>query len=113
MSEDSKNGSSDKKSGAGSAIAKAGNAADKLAGWALIAPGEVAGLAGKMSRGTMAWIAIGLGAIVLLSVNIVSSNVFRTASADLTESGLYSISKSTRRVLSNVSEPIDVRIYFP
>ena len=112
MTDGSKNGSSHKTSGASGAISKASNAADKLAGWALIAPGEVGGLAGKMSRGAMAWIAIALGAIVLLSVNIVSSNVFRTASADLTESGLYSISKSTRRVLGNVSEPIDVRIYF-
>ena len=61
----------------------------------------------------MTWIAIALGAVIMLSANIVSNNIFRTASADLTESGLYSISRSTREVLTTgISEPIDVRVYF-
>lgn len=112
MSDPSKNDADQSKAGGASTMSKVSGAADRLTGWALIAPGEIGGLVGKMGRGTMAWVAIVLGAIILLSVNIVSTNLFRTASADLTESGLYSISKSTRRVLGNISEPIDVRIYF-
>ncbi|MGI9421660.1 MAG: GldG family protein [Hyphomicrobiaceae bacterium] len=97
---------------AGDALKKVGAAGDKLTGWALLAPGEVNRVTGTMSRSTMAWLAVALGAIVLLSVNVISANLFRTANADLTESGLYSLSDSTSRVLSNISEPIDVRIYF-
>ena len=95
-----------------SALQKAGAAGDKLTGWALLAPGEMNRAIGGLGRTTMVWIAVVLGALVLLSVNVISSNVFRTASADLTDAGLYSISKSTRRVLGNISEPIDVRIYY-
>ncbi|MGI9522707.1 MAG: GldG family protein [Hyphomicrobiaceae bacterium] len=108
----SKGAASVASSAATGAASKAKAALDTAAGWALLAPGEINNTVGKMNRRTMAWIAVGLGAIILLSVNIVSSNFFRSATADLTESGLYSISKSTRRVLGNISEPIDVRIYF-
>ncbi len=93
-------------------LQKARAAGDKLAGWALLAPGEAGRMIAGMNRTTMAWIAIALAAIVLLSVNIIASNVFRTANADLTESGLYSISKNTHQVLSDISEPIDMRVYF-
>ena len=119
MMSESKNGNADKPSAAStakakeqSALQKAGAAGDKLTGWALLAPGEMNRMVGGFSRTTMLWIAVALGALVLLSVNVISSKVFRTASADLTDAGLYSISKSTRRVLGNISEPIDVRIYY-
>ncbi len=94
------------------AIAKAKAAADTLTGWALLAPGEAGRALSAMSGATRAWIAIALGAVVLLSINVISSNIFRTASTDLTAGGLYSISDSTRKVLSTIGEPIDVRVYF-
>jgi len=97
---------------AGNVMQKAKTAGDRLTGWALLAPGEAGRLVSGMNRSTKVWIAIALGAVILLSANVIVSNVFRTANADLTASGLYSISKSTRRVLSNISEPIDVRVYF-
>ncbi len=90
--------------------AKAGG--DKLAGWALLAPGEVAHAANRMSSRTLAWIGIALAAVVLLSANIIASSVFKNATTDLTESGLYTISDSTKRVLSKIKEPIDVKVYF-
>src|SRR6056297_3122788 len=85
---------------------------DAVAGWTLLAPGEIAGAASRMSGRTMAWAAIALGAVILLSVNIIASSVFKNATTDLTESGLYTISDGTKRVLSTVNEPIDVKVYF-
>lgn len=102
----------DRKAGSGQALQKAKDIGDKLAGWALLAPGEASRAVSGMSRGTMAWLAIAFGAILLLSGNIIASNILRTANADLTETGLYSISKNTRGVLSSIAEPIDVRVYF-
>ncbi|MEM9357345.1 MAG: Gldg family protein [Pseudomonadota bacterium] len=98
--------------GSGSAMNKVGAAADRLTGWALLAPGEISRMVAGMSKGTMAWVGIGLAAVILVSVNVVSTNLFRAANADLTASGLYSLSDSTSRVMGKIGEPIDVRIYF-
>lgn len=98
---------------AGSGItAKLKSGGDQLAGWALLAPGEVAQAASRMKPSTLAWIGIALAAVVLLSVNIIASALFKNATADLTESGLYTISDSTKSVLSKIDEPIDVKVYF-
>ncbi|MEM6497832.1 MAG: GldG family protein, partial [Pseudomonadota bacterium] len=98
--------------GSGGAMNKVGAAADRLTGWALLAPGEISRMVAGMSKGTMAWVGIGLAAVILVSVNVVSTNLFRAANADLTASGLYSLSDSTSRVMGKIGEPIDVRIYF-
>lgn len=90
--------------------AKAGG--DKLAGWTLLAPGEIAQAANRMSSGTLTWIGIGLAALILLSANVIASSVFKNATTDLTASGLYTISDGTTRVLGKIKEPIDVKIYF-
>ncbi len=90
--------------------AKAGG--DKLAGWALLAPGEVVQAASRMSGRTLAWIGIALAGVILLSANIISSAIFKNATTDLTASGLYTISDGTERVLAKIEEPIDVKVYF-
>ncbi len=95
-----------------SAMAKVQGVADKAAGWVLLAPGEAAQASSRMSRRSLAWWGIAFGAVILLSVNVMSSSLFRNATADLTDQGLYTISDSTRRVLSKIEEPIDVRVYF-
>jgi ABC-type uncharacterized transport system involved in gliding motility auxiliary subunit len=98
---------------AGSKIAaKLKSGGDQLAGWALLAPGEAAQAASRMRPSTMAWIGIVLAGFILLSVNIISSSVFKGATTDLTKSGLYTISDGTKRVLSNIKEPISVKVYF-
>ena len=91
---------------------KAKSAGDMVTGWALLAPGEAARASGRMSKGTLAWWGIALGAVILLSLNVISSSIFKNAATDLTDTGLYTISDSTRRVLSKIEEPIDVKIYF-
>ena len=99
------------KAGSGfAAKAKAGG--DKIAGWALLAPGEISQAAGRARPSTLAWIGIVLAAVILLSVNIIASSVFKGASADLTASSLYSISDSTKRVLTKIKEPINMKVYF-
>lgn len=85
---------------------------DRIAGWTLLAPGEIAQAAGRMSGRSLAWIGIALAAVILLSVNIISAAVFKNATADLTASGLYTISDGTKRVLGKIEEPIDVKVYF-
>lgn len=96
----------------GKALAKAAEYRDKTAGYMLLAPGEANRFIGNLSGRTLAWLAIGLGAILLLSVNIIASSLFKGASADLTDKGLYTISQSTKRVLGKLEEPIDVRVYY-
>jgi gliding motility-associatede transport system auxiliary component len=92
--------------------AKLKSGGDQLAGWALLAPGEVAQAASRMRPATMTWIGIVLAGLILLSVNIISASVFKNATTDLTASGLYTISDGTKRVLSNIKEPVSVKIYF-
>jgi len=98
---------------AGSGItAKIKSGGDKLAGWALLAPGEIGQAANRLRSGTLVWIAIAFAAVILLSVNVISSSIFKNTSADLTQSGLYTISDGTKRVLSKIKEPIDMKVYF-
>jgi ABC-type uncharacterized transport system involved in gliding motility auxiliary subunit len=85
---------------------------DKIGGYILLAPGEVASAPGRMSPRALAWGGIALAGLILLSANIIASSVFKNAATDLTEAGLYSISNGTKRVLSKISEPIDVKVYF-
>lgn len=95
-----------------SIVTKVKAGGDKLSGWMLLAPGEVVDAARRMSTRTRAWIGIALAAVILLSANIISTAVFKGATTDLTASGLYTISDSTKRVLSKIDEPIDVKVYF-
>lgn len=102
---------SNKKAGS-SLMEKAKSGGDKLAGWALLAPGEAAGAASRMSGRTLTWIGIALAGVILLSANIIASSVFKNATTDLTASGLYTISDGTTRVLGKIKEPIEVKVYF-
>jgi ABC-type uncharacterized transport system involved in gliding motility auxiliary subunit len=68
--------------------------------------------AGLFSRRTLAWVGVALAAVTLLSVNLVSSTVLRSAKIDLTKEKLFTISDGTRAALRAIDEPIDVRVYF-
>jgi ABC-type uncharacterized transport system involved in gliding motility auxiliary subunit len=68
--------------------------------------------AGKVSRRTLAWGAVVLAAIILLSVNLIASNALRAAKFDLTKERLFTISDGTRKALRAIDEPIDVQVYF-
>ncbi|OYW55153.1 MAG: ABC transporter [Hyphomicrobium sp. 32-62-53] len=67
---------------------------------------------GGMSRRRMAWTGLGLGAIILLSVNLISAIAFKNVKGDLTEDRLFTISDGTREILRSIDEPITARLYF-
>lgn len=67
---------------------------------------------GGMSRRRMAWTGLGLGAVILLSVNLISALAFKNVKSDLTEDRLFTISDGTREILRSIDEPITARLYF-
>lgn len=67
---------------------------------------------GGMSRRRMAWIGLALGAIILLSVNMIASLGLKNVKTDLTADRLFTISDGTREVLAGIDEPITARLYF-
>lgn len=73
---------------------------------------KAAQLAAGLPRHTLAWTGLGLAAIVFLSVNLIGATALRSVKADFTKEGLYTISEGTRKALSTIDEPIDVRVYF-
>lgn len=91
---------------------KARNLSQRVTGWGLLAPGEFARWASSLDRRTMAWSAVLLAGVLALSINLISSIVFRNMKADLTADHLYTISEGTRKVLTRIDEPITVRVYY-
>ena len=57
------------------------------------------------------WIALVCVAILLVSVNIIVSR-YPTARLDLTQEGLYTLSRGTRATLARIGEPITLRFYY-
>ncbi len=79
----------------------------------LTAPVEkVAGWVSRLPRHTLAWTGLVLAGVVFLSINLIGATALRSVKADFTKEGLYTISEGTRRALSRIEEPIDVRIYY-
>jgi ABC-type uncharacterized transport system involved in gliding motility auxiliary subunit len=72
----------------------------------------IVGRFARMSRSTLAWGSLALAAVIVLSVNLISSIDLRNWQADMTEEGLYTISNGTREVLHSLDEPIKLRLYF-
>ncbi len=83
-----------------------------LSGRLLLMPGEAVRWASRLDRKTLAWGALALAALLTLSVNLIFSSLAKNAKADLTSDRLYTISEGTKRVLSRIEEPIDVRLYY-
>lgn len=108
------NNSNESKSGTGrpTAIAKAADTARKVQDHSKRALDKGVDYASRMSSGSIAWWAIGMAGILLLTTNLLVGNWMRNWRADLTEDGLYSISASTRKVLSSIDEPIKVQVYY-
>ena len=92
--------------------AKAAKAGHGISGWTLIGPGEMVRAAARLDRTTLAWGAIALAAVLLLSVNLLSSLLFKNVKADLTADHLYTISDGTRKVLAKMEEPVNLRVYY-
>ena len=63
------------------------------------------------SAGRIAAIAALLGAVIFVCINIISSQVLRTARVDLTQQHLYSLSQGTRTLLGEIKEPLRFRMF--
>ena len=63
------------------------------------------------SQSRMVGIAIGLAAILFLAVNVISTNVLRSARLDLTEKSLFSLTEGTRTLLAQLEEPLHFRFF--
>ena len=90
----------------------ASNLFQRAVGWLLLAPGEALRLAATMDRRKIGWTALALAAVLTLSVNLIASMLFRNMKADLTAERLFTISDGTKKVLSKIDEPINVRVYY-
>lgn len=64
------------------------------------------------NRRAAAIVAIILGAIVFLCVNLVANSVFRTGRIDLTENSLFTLSDGTKNILRSLNEPVRIRFFY-
>ena len=66
----------------------------------------------RWTRTRIAGSAIMLAVVSFFAVNMTADVWFSNARIDLTENGLYTVSKGTREVLESIPEPITLRFYF-
>lgn len=66
----------------------------------------------RWTRSKITATAIALSIVCFFAVNMTSAIWFSTARLDLTENGLYTVSKGTREILQQIPEPITLRLYF-
>jgi ABC-type uncharacterized transport system involved in gliding motility auxiliary subunit len=64
------------------------------------------------NRRLYAVLAILLGALVFIGVNMAANAWFRTARVDLTQGGLYTLSPGTKSILGKLKEPVTLRFYY-
>ena len=65
----------------------------------------------RLSHGRLVTLGVLLAVIAFLAVNVLSTNVFRSSRADLTDNGLFSLSEGTRTLVSKLEEPIHMRLF--
>ena len=91
---------------------RAADIGQRLQGWLLLAPGETMRAVSQLDRRSLGWWSLALAAILALSLNLIASMMFRNMRADLTADRLFTISDGTKKVLSKLDEPINVRVYY-
>lgn len=66
----------------------------------------------KSKPHTIAFAGLFLSVVLLLAVNVYSNATFKALQLDLTEGRLFTLSDGTRSVLTELDEPIKVRLFF-
>lgn len=66
----------------------------------------------KSKPHALAFAGLFLSVVLLLAVNIFSNATFKALQLDMTEGQLFTLSDGTRSVLSDLDEPIKVRLFF-
>jgi ABC-type uncharacterized transport system involved in gliding motility auxiliary subunit len=64
-----------------------------------------------LTTGRIALIAVLLGAVIFVCLNIVSTQILRNARVDLTQQHLYSLSQGTGTLLGDLKEPVRFRLF--
>ena len=66
----------------------------------------------KYEGARLAIAGLAIAAVLFLAVNVLANATLRGAQVDLTEHSLYTVSEGTRRTLSAMQEPVQLRLYF-
>ena len=64
------------------------------------------------NRTVFAGVALVLGILLLISVNLLGNASFRNLRVDLTEDRLFTLSDGTHGLLGSLGEPLLLRLYF-
>ena len=65
-----------------------------------------------LDRNRLGAIGIALAIVLFFAVNILAGALLRSTRLDLTEDKLFTLSDGTKRVLSTMEEPVDLRLYY-
>ncbi|QDV07599.1 ABC-type uncharacterized transport system [Planctomycetes bacterium Poly30] len=65
-----------------------------------------------MNASKLSLIGLALGTLLFLAVNLFAGPALRGVRADLTEQKLYTLSQGTRNIVSDLEEPITLRLFF-
>ena len=84
----------------------------RVGSWFLLGPGEVVQRVANADRRSLAWGALALAGVLMLSVNLLSSLLLNNSRIDLTSDKLFTIADGTKRVLAKIDEPVSVRVYY-
>ena len=63
-------------------------------------------------RSVLAVMCVGLAIIFFLAFNALINTAFTSSRLDLTQDKLFTLSDGTKKLLSTIDEPIDVRLYY-
>ena len=66
----------------------------------------------KLDRLHLAIAGIVVAAVFLVAINVAASGLLRGLALDLTQGNLFTLSDGTRKVLSNIREPITLRLFY-
>ncbi|SVD88738.1 uncharacterized protein METZ01_LOCUS441592, partial [marine metagenome] len=67
---------------------------------------------GAKNRTVFAGVALVLGVLLLISVNLLGNAAFRNLRVDLTEDRLFTLSDGTHGLLGSLGEPLLLRLYY-
>lgn len=65
-----------------------------------------------MTQRFINWSAILLAAVLFLSVNVIAGNLLGGSRIDLTERQLFTVSDGTRKLITGLSEPVTLKLYY-
>ena len=65
----------------------------------------------QTDRGVLGVLGLISGVVLFFAVNIIAVFAFKNYRADLTEAGLYSLSRGSKDAVARIKEPLTIRFY--